>query len=207
MQPVQSCLLAFLQKFMQCYTPEIFKSCSFQGFLACLQCIKPNTVFKIIFSFDVNQQSKKHKNKETQYEFVSQWHNFLFDLDKPFRHWGLNPSVPPRDPTTGQTHQRLKVNSGANQFSSLKHSSSASHCAITAQAYTHTYICTHMVNPHPSCYGGHDPMYQHHKRNEGADAWPLKSKMIIFSRPRMTYVKFYIYGWGIYRKNFTFCNS
>lgn len=85
-------------------------------FLACLPCIKPNTVFKILFS------------------------------------------VPPRDPTTGQTHQRLKVNSGANQFSSLKHSSSASHCAITAQAYTHTYICTHMVNPHPSCYGGHDPM-------------------------------------------------
>lgn len=88
----------------------------FRGFLACLPCIKPNTVFKILFS------------------------------------------VPPRDPTTGQTHQRLKVNSGANQFSSLKHSSSASHCAITAQAYTHTYICTHMVNPHPSCYGGHDPM-------------------------------------------------
>lgn len=65
-------LLAFLQKFIQCYTPEIFKSCSFQGFLACLQCIKPNTVFKIIFSFDVNQQSKKHENEETQYEFVSQ---------------------------------------------------------------------------------------------------------------------------------------
>lgn len=111
----------------------------------------------------------------SQWAFVSEWHNFEWDLDKPLSRFGINPAVPLCDPSTGQAHQRLKVNAGANQLSSQKHSVSTSHCAITA--HTLMYVCmhalAHAVDPHPSCTGGHDLMYQYWESNEAEDAWPL----------------------------------
>lgn len=111
----------------------------------------------------------------TQWAFVSEWHNCRWDLDKPLSRFGINPAVPLCDPSTGQAHQRLKVNTRANQLSSQKHSASTSHCAITA--HTLMYVCmhapTHAVDPHPSCTGGHDLMYRYWESNEAEDAWPL----------------------------------
>ncbi|KAI3361416.1 hypothetical protein L3Q82_013584, partial [Scortum barcoo] len=55
---------------------------------------------------------------------------------------------PPCDPSSGQAHQSIKVNTGANQLSSQKHSSSTSHCAITAQCtYTHTHTQPTLILP------------------------------------------------------------
>lgn len=105
----------------------------------------------------------------------SEWHNFGWDLDKPLSRFGINPAVPLCDPSIGLAHQRLKVNAGANQLSSQKHSASTSHCAINA--HTLVYVCmhtpAHAVDPHPSCTGGHDLMYQYWESNEAEDAWPL----------------------------------
>lgn len=98
---------------------------------------------------------------------MSEWHNFLWDLDKSVSCFGLNPAVPLCDHSSGQAHLRLKVNTGANQISSQKHSSSTSHCAIPTQAYRR--------NPHPSSDGGHDPMYQYPERNEGEYVWPFEA--------------------------------
>lgn len=113
--------------------------------------------------------------ENSQWAFVSEWHNFGWDLDKPLSRFGINPAVPLCDPSTGQAHQRLKVNAGANQLSSQKHSASTSHCAITA--HTLMYVCmhalAHAVDPHPSCTGGHDLMYRYWESNEAEDAWPL----------------------------------
>lgn len=69
---------------------------------------------------------------------MSEWHNVLWDLDESLSCFGLNPAVPLCDPSTCQAHRRLKVNTGANQISRQKHSSSTSHCAIPTQAYRRT---------------------------------------------------------------------
>lgn len=70
---------------------------------------------------------------------------------------------------------------------------------------THTHIHS---QPHPSCNGGHDPMYQYQERNEGEDAWPLKAIADHFqfcvhkslsARSDMMCLKVQMYGWKIYK--------
>lgn len=56
-------------------------------------------------------------------------------------------------------------------------------CHYCTCTHTHSDACvracahtnTHTVDPHPSCTGGHDLMYQYWERNEAEDAWPRKA--------------------------------
>lgn len=57
----------------------------------------------------------------------------------------------------------------------LCHYCAYTHTRMHVRSRTHTHTHTHTVDPHPSCTGGHDLMYQYWERNEAEDAWPLKA--------------------------------